>query len=61
MAKLFFLPTDPVRDANGISAPGARLTFYAAGTSTLAEIYADDARTVPHPNPLPCDASGRRG
>jgi hypothetical protein len=59
LAKLFFLPTDPVRDANGISAPGARLTFYAAGTSTLAEIYADDARTVPHPNPLPCDASGR--
>lgn len=59
MAQLFYLPTDPVRDANGVLAAGARLTFYRSGTSTLAAVYADIARTVPHPNPLTCDASGR--
>lgn len=38
---------------------GAKARFYNAGTTTLRTVYTDQTLTVPHPDPLVADASGR--
>lgn len=38
---------------------GAKARFYNAGTTTLRTVYTDQTLTVPHPDPLIADASGR--
>lgn len=45
-------------DINGMTVPGALATFYDSGTSTVREVYADPAATVPHPSPLPANGAG---
>lgn len=55
---LFYLPFRPALDANGIVVPGASLTFYLSGTSTLRAIYADAALTVPLDNPVTANGAG---
>ncbi|NYD88741.1 hypothetical protein [Sphingomonas melonis] len=55
---LFYLPFRPALDANGIVVPGASLTFYRTGTSTLQTIYADAALTIPLDNPVTANAAG---
>jgi len=54
---LFSLPRQ-VPVANGNTYPGARLTFMRSGTTTLATVYQDAARTVPHTNPVIASSSG---
>jgi Collagen triple helix repeat (20 copies) len=49
------LAWDPI-DGRGI--PGASVTVYDSGTSTLSPLFADDDQT-PLPNPLTADAFGR--
>lgn len=58
-AYLFFEPTARPLTPPGDIMPGAKLTFYESGTTTLATIYADAELTTPLENPLEADASGR--
>ena len=58
-AYLFAEPTARPLTPSGEIMPGARLTFYRSGTTTLATIYADAELTTPLGNPLEADASGR--
>lgn len=43
---------------NGIPANGAKLFFYAAGSSTKQTTYADEAGTIPQSNPIILDSRG---
>lgn len=50
----------PQFDTTGKVAPGCKLYTIAAGTtSTPQTVYQDTALTIPHPYPVPCDATGR--
>ena len=57
-AELFLLPFRPALDANAIIVPGAKLYFYATGTTMLQAVYADEALTTPLSNPVEADAAG---
>ena len=46
-------------DADGAPLIGGTLTFYVAGTSTLASVFADPDGLVPMTNPVVLDGSGR--
>lgn len=48
-------------DGNGATISNAKVCIYVAGTSTAATTYSDAALTVPNPNPVRADASGRVG
>src|SRR5579859_3815929 len=41
----------PILDASGNPVTGASLTFYNAGTTALANVFADEALSVPVANP----------
>lgn len=58
-AKLFYLPFRPAIDANGLTIPGAKLYFYATGTTTLQAIYANSGLSTPLANPVEANAAGR--
>lgn len=47
-----------VLDANGVPAPGAKVYFYASGTSTPQAVYSNTTLTTPRTNPVEADASG---
>lgn len=49
----------PAVDADGVPIPNARMFFYLNKTTTLATVYADEALTVPLPNPLPANSAGQ--
>lgn len=38
--------------------PGAKLLFYATGTSTPQSVYQDEALTIPHASPVVADGAG---
>lgn len=57
-SELFLLPFRPALDANAIVVPGAKLYFYATGTTTPQAIYSDSALTTPLANPVEADAAG---
>lgn len=57
--QLYVSPFTPAFSALGKLSPGATLGFYELETTTLAEIYADPGATVPLPNPVRANASGR--
>lgn len=59
MAFLFDTGIFSVVSAAGATLPGAKLYFYAAGTSTPQNTYSDMALTVPNLNPVVADANGR--
>jgi len=46
-------------DTQGRYMPGCLLYTIQSGTSTPQSAYQDTALTIPHPNPMSCDASGR--
>ena len=48
-------------DAAGVPRVGAKLAFYATGTNTPQNTYADSALTVANLNPLIADADGQFG
>jgi hypothetical protein len=57
MAQIFQLPK-VIPLSVGRVLPGAKLTFYLTGTSTLTNIYTDDGLSVAHSNPVVADANG---
>lgn len=59
MAQLFVSPFLPAFTNLGAVAPGATLTFYDTGTSTEADIWADEAMTEALANPVIADSAGR--
>ena len=46
-------------DTQGKPLSGCQLYFYQAGTTTPQNAYQDTGLTIPWPNPMTCDASGR--
>lgn len=56
----FYNPVPVIFDIQGLKpAIGGSLTFYDKGTSTPKATHADQAGTVPNPNPMTLDGSGR--
>lgn len=46
-------------DSNGNPLSGGTLTFYAAGTTTLVQVFSDSTKITVLPNPLTLDSTGR--
>jgi hypothetical protein len=58
MSQLFALPKQiPLSSAGGLL-PGAKLYFYATGTTTHQAVYQDIGLATPHANPVVADAAG---
>ncbi|MCC7462085.1 MAG: hypothetical protein IT480_06430 [Gammaproteobacteria bacterium] len=58
-ANLFYDPRPRPLSLAGEIMPGCYYQFYATGTTTPANVYADDALTTPLTNPVVADADGR--
>jgi hypothetical protein len=58
MSQIFVSPFVRATTKAGLIAPGAKLFFYSSGTTSLVNVYANDARTVALPNPVVADAFG---
>lgn len=58
MAVPFVVPRARFFDANGLPLSGGRVTFYAAGTSSLKEVYTTAAGDIEATNPHVLDADG---
>jgi hypothetical protein len=56
MSQIFISPFSRATTKAGLNAPGAKLYFYLTGTTTPANVYADDSRTVALSNPVVADA-----
>ena len=59
MAFLFAPPYVTVLDSDGNPVSGAKLYFYATGTTTPASVYSDSGLVTPLANPVVADAAGR--
>lgn len=59
MAAQFFNPIAQYLNGAGRVIPGAQLEFFANGTTTPQDTFADAALTTPNTNPVVCDADGR--
>lgn len=57
-AQRFVLPYQYVADATGVPIPGAKLFFYASGTSTPLATYSNVGLTIPNANPVQANAAG---
>ncbi len=53
-----FEPGFRITDANGKPESGATITFYLEGTSTLMEVFSDDALSVSLGSTVTCDSAG---
>lgn len=58
MAQRFTIPFHTVFDTLGKAAPGAQVYFYASGTSSPQDTFADQALTIPNTNPVIADSAG---
>lgn len=58
MAELFTLPARAT-DSNGDNLPGAKLYFYATGTTTPQAVYSSNAMGTPLSNPVEADSGGK--
>jgi hypothetical protein len=61
MTTRFSAPFIQAINSVGTPLPGAKLYFYAAGTSTPQNTYSDAALTVPNANPVVADSGGKFG
>jgi len=59
MSTLFTLPKQVPISSSGNPYPGAKLYFYAAGTTTAQLVYSDVDLTTAHAQPVQADANGR--
>jgi len=57
----FINPVQSAFDTNGDPVSGAKLYFYAAGTTTPKTTYSDNALTTANTNPVVADSAGRFG
>jgi hypothetical protein len=55
----FTIPYPIVALPTNVGAPGAKLYFYAPGTTTIVPVYASSALTTQLPNPVVADSAGR--
>lgn len=60
-APRFDLGLYSITNADGSIEPGATLTFYESGTTTLLATYSDPGLTIANVNPVVADANGRFG
>lgn len=58
-AQIYYPPFIPAFSSNGAPVAGAMLNFYVSGTSMRTPVFADDALTIPLPNPVVADGSGK--
>jgi hypothetical protein len=58
-AQLFYLPYQIAVKPTNVGAPGATITFYQSGTTTLLPIYSTADLTTQLANPLVADGAGR--
>lgn len=58
MAELFTLPARAT-DSNNAVLPGAKLFFYATGTTTPQDVYEGSDLVTPLPNPVVADSGGK--
>lgn len=56
---LFFNPISFYNNSAGIPLEGAKLTFFEAGTTTLKDVFSDEALKIPHTNPVIANANGQ--
>lgn len=61
MSNLFFFSGLQVVDANGNPISGAKLNFYATGTSTPKNTYSESTLTTANANPVVANSAGRFG
>ena len=61
MVNRWFTPDEQFADSTGTALSGAKLFFYASGTSTKLNTYSDAALTIPNTNPVILDSAGRAG
>jgi microcystin-dependent protein len=54
----FVQPLQQILDPTGVPYVGASCTFYATGTGTLQNTYADVLCTIPNPNPVLTNSAG---
>ena len=54
-----FFVYQPLND-DGAPVPGGTLTFYATGTSTPKDVFADAGGVTPLANPVTLDGAGRK-
>lgn len=59
MALILADPLFDIVNANGAPISGARAYFYVTGTTTLTNVYADNALTTPLSNPVVANSAGR--
>lgn len=59
MATFFPRSGDRITDANDDPYAGAKVYFYAAGTTTPLDTYSDNALSSANANPVVCDADGK--
>lgn len=59
MASYPIIPIHTVTDNNGKPVPGAKVYFYAAGTTTKLDLFSDNALSAAIANPVVADAYGR--
>jgi len=59
MTTIFTLPQQVPVNSSGTPYPGAKLYFYAAGTTTAQNVYTDIDLTDAHSQPVVADANGR--
>ncbi|MCR9215309.1 MAG: hypothetical protein NXI13_16450 [Proteobacteria bacterium] len=57
--ELYYSPQHVVVDATRTPMAGAKLNFYAAGTTTREDTYSDSALSTAHTNPVVADSEGR--
>jgi hypothetical protein len=58
MTQAFYIPKARPLTAGGKVMPGAKLTFYAVGTTTMVDIYTDINATTTAANPAIADSNG---
>ena len=55
---LSFLSHRQITNDSGVPQSGAKVSHFRANTTTALTVWQDAAGTVPHPQPVPCDAGG---
>lgn len=57
--RLFLPGWMPARDSNGDPIPNVSVSFYQNETDVLASVFVDETLTIPLPNPVAANSSGR--
>lgn len=61
MAQRFIMPLETAFGSDGLFSAGAKLNFYATGSSSRLDTYSDNALTTANANPVVANSAGRFG